>query len=806
MGVVPDFKKTTQLLEPVEVHAPHHCFCIAQNSDWHVLTPLVAWTLLKMSANTGMPKQGARRASNNDDDTIGVVGVLDSRSPVMWYAVLGSIILGTLWTRLHNLAEPAHVCWDEAHFGLFANWYINRKFFFDVHPPLGKMTIATAGYLTGYNGTFGFQVGDPYEDHHYLGMRVACSLLGSMIIPFCFLSVWKLTLSLTAASLAASFLMFDNGLATLSRFILLDPILMFFISGAVFTMTGFRAVFDQPFSKVWWQWLASLGFMLCCAISVKFVGLFVVLLAGIFTVQQLWDIMGEVSRPLIYTMKHFMARVLCLIAMPIAIYTMLFYIHLAILSKAGPGMALYSSLFQTTLEDSSLATVAMPSEVAYGAQITLKNQRVGSGYLHSHPILYPQGVGTVQQQQVTCYYGSSSETNDVWNVFIIKKWNEEPTNVHDSESPIDLVKSGDLVRLEHAFTRRNIHSHVEPAPMSQTQYQVSTCKSPPVVVCDNLQTFFAVTAIVLLQVTGYGHQGIGDENDIWQVEIVGGNHGDVLKTVVSKLLFYHVSAKCVLTCSGKQLPSWGLDQQEASCNPTWINRNSMWNVEEVYYPRLPNASFSHLAPGFFSRFVELHLVMFEINNAMKPKEGEVTSKPWEWPLNYKGQWFCNKHQRVYMLGNPFIFWTNLACLAFFPVLYVWAAFKEKRKHVESVQSKEARDKTVSACWWLFLGWALHYAPFWAMDRTAYFHHYFPASLFSSMLSGVLIPHMATACSNLLPKQLRPVFYHTVIGGVLAVAGGTFYLFSPLTYGIDEGLAQNSTSPLDHLRWLQSWEF
>ena len=432
-----------------------------------------------MPAKTAKREHGARKVSDNDDDAIGVVGVFDSQSSGMWYAVLGSVMLGTLWTRLHKLAEPAHVCWDEGHFGLFGSFYIQRTFFFDVHPPLGKMTIAAVGYLSGYNGTFAFQVGTPYEDHNYLGMRLACSLLGSMIIPLCFLSVWKLTASLTAASLAASFLMFDNGLAVLSRYILLDPILMFFISGAVCTMTGFRAVFDQPFSKVWWQWLASLGFMLCCAISVKFVGLFVVLLAGIFTVRQLWDIMGDVSRPLTYALKHFMARVLCLIAMPIAVYLTIWYIHLAVLSKSGPGIGVYSSLFQTTLKDSSLATAAMPSEVAYGAQVTLKNQRIGSGYLHSHPVLYPQGVGAVQQQQVTCFYGSLDEFKDEWNVFVIKKWNEEPPDVHDSESPIEFVRSGDLVRLEHVSTRRNIHSHPEPAPMSPTQYQVSCkCKSP----------------------------------------------------------------------------------------------------------------------------------------------------------------------------------------------------------------------------------------------------------------------------------------------------------------------------------------
>lgn len=42
---------------------------------------------------------------------------------------------------------------------------------------------------------------------------------------------------------------------------------------------------------------------------------------------------------------------------------------------------------------------------------------------------------------------------------------------------------------------------------------------------------------------------------------------------------------------------------------------------------------------------------------------------------------------------------------------------------------------IASSGWLFLGWCLHYVPFWAMGRVLYFHHYFPALLYSSMLTG-----------------------------------------------------------------------
>ena len=45
---------------------------------------------------------------------------------------------------------------------------------------------------------------------------------------------------------------------------------------------------------------------------------------------------------------------------------------------------------------------------------------------------------------------------------------------------------------------------------------------------------------------------------------------------------------------------------------------------------------------------------------------------------------------------------------------------------------------IRSCSWLLLGWGLHYFPFYAMGRVLYFHHYFPAYLFSAMFSGNLI--------------------------------------------------------------------
>ena len=97
------------------------------------------------------------------------------RREMDWLAVAVMAVLTYLAgaSRYHGIMEPDHVCWDETHFGKHASWYINNQFFFDVHPPLGKMLIAFVGELTGYNGTFPYEKPmDKYSDiTQYKGLK-----------------------------------------------------------------------------------------------------------------------------------------------------------------------------------------------------------------------------------------------------------------------------------------------------------------------------------------------------------------------------------------------------------------------------------------------------------------------------------------------------------------------------------------------------------------------------------------------------------------------------------------------------------
>ncbi|XP_074027332.1 protein O-mannosyl-transferase 2 [Leptinotarsa decemlineata] len=682
------------------------------------------------------------------------------------WVLFGILCCLTILTRFYKVTEPDHVCWDETHFGKMGSWYINRTFFFDVHPPLGKMLIGVSGYLSGYDGKFPFdKPGDKYGNTSYVGMRLFCTTLGATIIPMAFITVDELTESVSAAFFSSLLILFDVGLITISQYILLDPLLLCFMMASFMGSVKVSSKRTEEFSVKWWFWLTFTGTMLACCISVKFVGLFVVLLVGMMTVSDLWNILGDLRKPVLYTLKNLLARALCLIVIPILLYITFFYIHLTVLNRSGNGDGFYSSAFQSQLIGNSLHNASMPHQVAYGAVITMKNHRTGGGYLHSHFHLYPEGIGS-RQQQITTY--THKDDNNKW---IIKKYNSEVTT-----EEVEIVRNGDLVRLEHVSTKRNLHSHKDQAPITRKHYQV----------------------------TGYGEKGIGDANDVWRISIMGANDGTEVTAVTTKLRFVHYLQSCLLTTTGKQLPKWGYEQQEVTCNPNLRDPNGVWNVEENFFENLPNVSFEVYAPTFLERFLESHAVMLQGNAGLKPKEGEVTSRPWQWPINYKGQFFSGSHYRIYLLGNPIIWWGNLVFILVFLMVFIINSVKMQRGYIRSLA--DIHKKKLVACTWLFLGWMLHYIPFWAMGRVLYFHHYFPALLFSSMITGILIDFMLMEITKSFNEENARLFYHIMVGLVLSTIAYSFYLFAPLAYGMSGPSANEPNSTMFGLRWVESWEF
>uniref|UniRef100_A0AAZ3QFT7 Protein O-mannosyl-transferase 2 n=1 Tax=Oncorhynchus tshawytscha TaxID=74940 RepID=A0AAZ3QFT7_ONCTS len=450
---------------------------------------------------------------------------------------------------------------------------------------------------------------------------------------------------------------------------------------------------------------------------------------------------------------HVLSRVFGLILLPLFLYVTIFAVHFVVLNKSGPGDGFFSSAFQSRLIGNNLHNASMPEYLAYGSIITVKNLRIAGGYLHSHWHLYPEGVGA-KQQQVTAYL--HKDYNNMWLV--------HRSNDSDAQSgEPDLVRHGDIIQLEHKETTRNLHSHLHEAPLTKKHFQV----------------------------TGYGINGTGDPNDLWQVEVCGGRKGDLVKVLRSKVRFLHRATGCVLYSSGKTLPKWGWEQVEITCSPYLKETpNSQWNIEDHINAKLPNISLSVLKPHFLEILLESHIVMIRGNSGLKPKDNEMNSKPWHWPINYQGLRFSGVNEteyRVYLLGNPVIWWLNLVSLGLYVVIVAVASL-----HCRVLMEGGGL---------LLLGWLLHYVPFYTMGRILYYHHYFPAMLFSSMLTVNLHPKMnfEIGCSLFSPSVY-------ICFSLCLSKPCSFYMFHPLSYGMRGPLAHDPDSTMAGLKWMDSWEF
>lgn len=243
--------------------------------------------------------------------------------------------------------------------------------------------------------------------------------------------------------------------------------------------------------------------------------------------------------------QHLVARVVGLIVVPILVYMFSFYVHFLVLENSGSGDAQMSSLFQANLKGTEVGK-GSPLEVAYGSRATLKNMGYGGGLLHSHIQTFPEGS---MQQQVTCYH--HKDANNDW--FFFPNRDDEDL---DQEAEPRFIADGEVIRLIHAQTGRNLHSHSVSAPITKADNEVSA----------------------------YGNLTVGDDKDHWAVEVVSdaaSRDRSRVRTLTTAFRLRHTKLNCYLRAGNKNLPQWGFKQIETTCvkenKPRDVHTH--WNVE-----------------------------------------------------------------------------------------------------------------------------------------------------------------------------------------------------------------------------------
>lgn len=408
------------------------------------------------------------------------------------------------------------------------------------------MLVGLSGLLAGYNGSFEFKSGDTYpEDVNYTFMRVFNALFGVVTVPCAYFIARDLGFKRPAIYWCTLMVLFDNSYATISRFILLDSMLLCFTFTTIMCWARVHKLRYKSWSVEWMIWMMLTGISIGCVLSVKWVGLFATALVGLYTAHDLWNKFGDLDMHPVELAAHLGYRVFTLILIPTTVYMASFVAHFAILENSGPGDAQMSSLFQANLRGTEVGKDS-PLEIALGSKVTIKNMGYGGGLLHSHVQTYPEGS---QQQQVTCYH--HKDANNDWYFYPNRS---EPE--FDFEAPLRFVADKDVVRFLHVSTGRNLHSHSVAAPVTKADYEVSC----------------------------YGNLTVGDTKDHWVVEVVSdaaSSDRSKIRTLTTSFRLRHADLGCYLRAGTVNLPQWGFKQIETTCvkqnNPRDVYTH--WNVE-----------------------------------------------------------------------------------------------------------------------------------------------------------------------------------------------------------------------------------
>ena len=525
----------------------------------------------------------------------------------------------------------------------FASYYLQRTYFFDVHPPFGKLLFAFAGWLVGYDGSFLFEnIGDSYITNRvpYVAYRSMPAMMGSLTVSVVFWIMWESGYSLPACIVAASVVLFDNAHIGQTRLILLDATLVLFMALSVLSYIRFYKLRHAPFGRKWWKWLLLTGICMSCVISTKYVGAFTFFSIGVPVIIDLWDLLdikrkqGPLSIPEFG--KHLSARIIGFIVVPFLMYLFWFQVHFTILSRSGPGDDFMTPEFQETLSDNLMTQQSVG--IDYFDNIAMKHKET-KVYLHSHvdkyPLRYEDGRISSQGQQVTGY--PHNDTNNYWQII-------PSVEMEGRGHP---VKNGDVVRFRHLVTDSWLLTHDVASPYYPTNQEFTTVSTEDA----NEKRF---------------------NDTLFEIRIENGKNKQQFKTMSSHFKLVHFPSKVAMWTHTTPLPDWGYKQAEINGNKNIAQSSNIWYVEEIPglpedSPRLKKEERKVKQMPFLKKYFELQRAMFFHNNALTSSH-PYSSQPIQWPFLLRGVSFWTENetrQQIYFLGNPIGWWIASSILAVF---------------------------------------------------------------------------------------------------------------------------------------------
>jgi dolichyl-phosphate-mannose-protein mannosyltransferase len=228
------------------------------------------------------------------------------------------------FTRFWRLSFPSKVVFDETHFGLYATKYLSHQYYFDIHPPLGKMMLALSAFLGGLKPGFDFAFQSSYNDLNFLSLRFLPAFFGSLLIPLVYLLTREISFSRRVAFLASFLLLFENALIVQSRFILLDIILIFFILLSLYLFLLTKKF--SSFSFKWYLFHFLTALSLGIVISIKWIGFGILGIVWALAFSQI--LLKDILK------KENLIKIFSFFFLPLFFYFLFFAVHFTLLPNS----------------------------------------------------------------------------------------------------------------------------------------------------------------------------------------------------------------------------------------------------------------------------------------------------------------------------------------------------------------------------------------------------------------------------------------------------------------------------------------
>ncbi|CAN8071628.1 unnamed protein product [Agarophyton chilense] len=273
------------------------------------------------------------KATSIAQNTLQVVGTRDKY--IQWSLLIIAWII-----RFYRLGEPPAVVFDEYHFGTFVDNILSGATHFDIHPPLGKLTLALFGWHVGYrpDPEFGYdEIGKEYNGVLYYPLREVAAVFGVITVPLMYATARTFGMSWVGALVCAGLFCFDNLNIIESRLILMDSQITFYLVLSLYC--AFKLWKTTPRTWPRFVWLTVTGFVCGCSISVKWTALAT---PGLIAIVSFFAL-------------HFLEEPLTLFEcawagfVGIGWYVALFYIHFRTMTRTGPGTGFFKPDFRATL-------------------------------------------------------------------------------------------------------------------------------------------------------------------------------------------------------------------------------------------------------------------------------------------------------------------------------------------------------------------------------------------------------------------------------------------------------------------------